>query len=436
MNNIVDIETIIENEIDHNNYIETLLSALLKYNIITIKEYDQIIFKFLNLLSIKIKKYTGELTSSVPIVVAKNINSSNMWIVSLYLKKFSIKKNIELLIDNDINDLYNLGKKELDSCISKTKFFYKITILNNLITTDNYFYNSTLKDGIEGFFKIYNPDYDSENVPITVDYEAYLERPKLKGIEFIKKYLEYINCENIFCKQFNFQKINKLLKKIYPNYEDIPINIFEHILTTTIILEYLKMDVFELNIFNLDISYLYTEYNTNSKEYSNRLNIAYNTLKEKLKLDIKTINYMDKCSKSIIKKIIYFTKTDNLEVLLGQKEITQIEYVMKSKMNDNKYREILNLLNQSNIDEKVDIIKNNVDSLYDIIDIFENVDFKSEEIFKIFDGFQIVELMVLKKWYSDKTNSIIFSELNRFIYTKSIEEQKIINDNYNFIVII
>ena len=41
--------------------------------------------------------------------------------------------------------------------------------------------------------------------------------------------------------------------------------------------------------------------------------------------------------------------------------------------------------------------------LYDIIDIFENVDYKSEEIFKIFDGFQIVELMVLKKWFSDLT---------------------------------
>lgn len=436
MNNIVDIETIIKNEIDNNNYIETLLSSLLKYDLITIEDYEQITFKFLNLLSIKIKKYTGELTSSVPIAVARNINDSNMWTIGLYLKKFSIKKNIQLLIDYDINKLYNLGKQELDNSISKTKFFYKMIVLNNLIITENYFYNSTLKDGIDGFFKIYNPDYDSKNISITVDYEVFLERPKFKGIEFIKKYLEYINCENVFCKQFDFQKINKLLKKIYFNYEDMPINIFEHILTISIILEYLKKDIFELDIFSLDVSYLYTDYNTNSKDYSDGLNIAYNTLKEKLKLDIKTINYMDKCSKTIIKKIIYFTKTDNLEILLGQKEITQIEYVMKPKMDDNKYREILNLLNQSNIDEKVDIIKNNVDSLYDIIDIFENVDFKSEEIFKIFDNFQIAELMVLKKWYSDKTNSIIFSELNRFIYTKSIEEQKIINDNYNYIVII
>lgn len=199
MCNLIDIETIIKNEIDENNYMDTFLSSLVNHNVISLDEYEQIILNLLKLLEIKIKKYTGELTSSVTISTAQNINTSNMWTISLVLKNNNVKKNIDTLLYDDIIKTYNYGKEKLIALISKTQFFYNVVFLN----TDNYFYNATLKDGIKCFFELYNFDYDSENICITVDYDSYLERSKLKGIEFIKKYLEYINYENIFCNQFN-----------------------------------------------------------------------------------------------------------------------------------------------------------------------------------------------------------------------------------------
>ena len=77
--------------------------------------------------------------------------------------------------------------------------FYNTIFKNNLIKTNNYFYNTTLKEGIKAFFKIYNFSYDACNINITADYEP-LNRPNLYGIEFISKYLEYINYENIFVR--------------------------------------------------------------------------------------------------------------------------------------------------------------------------------------------------------------------------------------------
>lgn len=86
MNNIIDIEKLIEEEIDTNNYIESLLNLSIKYKYITNEQRDNIIYKFLMIISKTIKLYTGQLTSSVPISLFKNISNSNMYIVSLYLK--------------------------------------------------------------------------------------------------------------------------------------------------------------------------------------------------------------------------------------------------------------------------------------------------------------------------------------------------------------
>ena len=76
--------------------------------------------------------------------------------------------------------------------------FYNTIFLNNITEIDNYFYNATLKDGIKGFFKLYNYSYDAHTITISVDYETCIGRPNLYGMEFINKYLEFINYENIF----------------------------------------------------------------------------------------------------------------------------------------------------------------------------------------------------------------------------------------------
>lgn len=92
-------------------------------------------------------------------------------------------------------------------------------------------------------------------------------------------------------------------------------------------------------------------------------------------------------------------------------------------------------MRNSESDDRVSIIKNNISSLFDIIEIFESADFTERELFEIFSRFQIIELMVLKKWYSYNTdNEMISKELNSFIRTKSYKEQKLINSNYENIV--
>lgn len=315
MNYIVNIEMVIKNEIDKNNYFESLLLTLLKYEIISDEEYQTIILNTLTLLAKKIKQYTGGLTSSVPISSAKNINMSNIYILELGLKNKTMKDQINLL--KDINYLYQCGKEKLNDLYNKTKLFYKTIFLNNLINTNNYNYNSTLKDGISSFFKIYNSEYDAHNIFINVDYEVFNERINLHGIEFINKYLEYINYENIFCQKFS--NIDLLLKRIYVNYEELQINIFENVFTVIILLQYLNKNIFDLNNFEINVNKLYKDYKKDEYLYKNNLMLAFLNIKNILSLNEKVNKYLDKNSKIIIKNIILVTKNKGLEKLLGFK---------------------------------------------------------------------------------------------------------------------
>lgn len=425
MNNLIDINTLLKDDID-NNYIESLLNSLKKHELITVTDYENIIMKLIQLLSFQIKRYTGDMTSSVPISVAKNLNASNLWIIGFYLKDKSIDESIDNLINKDINYLFECSKKKLNLIINKTKMFYNTIFLNNIIEIDNYFYNATLKDGIKGFFKLYNYSYDAHTITISVDYETCIGRPNLYGIEFINKYLEFINYENIFCNKFN--NIDKMLQKIYNKYQDMPINIFENVLIMSVVLEYFNKNNFDLDVL-IDVEKLYAEFSENEDLYVQNLNYSYNKLITKMNISGKMKEYIDKCFEKILKKIVLATKCGNLELLLGYQENKYIDYYVNNNLDNHKFNDLIKNCGINSIANK------EINSIYDVIEIFNELNEKELEL--ILSKLQTIELLILKKYYSDTLeNEYVEKQLNRVIMLKNPREQEIIYNNYKYINII
>ena len=376
----------IEFIIDKNNYIESLLEYGLNNNLISQNEYDFIINKIIELLEFKVKKYTAGLTNSILIRELKSINISNLYVLGLYLKNRLIEESIIILLSEDIIELYTKSRKELEKRIEKIKLFYNVVVLNNLVNTDNYFYNATLKQGIKGFFKLYNPDYMAYNINITVDYELFLFRPNSKGIEFIEEYLKYINIENIFCQKFDYVLSNK----------DLPISIYEMVFTKAII------------------------ENTNGFDRNSLLK-AYQKLKEEKKLNNE---YYDNSAVIIIDKIIFNYKNNTLEQI--EKKIM---YKPNPKMNTLKYMQLIDELTN---DMNGDAIINNISSILDLIDIFDSFNIPTIELNKIFNSLNLVEIMVLKNYYS-LCDSYIIKELDNYILHN--KNKIIILNNYKNIII-
>jgi len=89
-------------------------------------------------------------------------------------------------------------------------------------------------DGINGFFKLYYPDFSAHEIHITADYQVYNHLPKLAGIEFIHAYLKALYYENQFCLNFMPDDIHNLLCGYENNYQELLINIYGQVLTASI----------------------------------------------------------------------------------------------------------------------------------------------------------------------------------------------------------
>lgn len=281
-------------------------------NLLSDKELEIIKLKLLYLLKYKINKYNNNLVSSISYNEAVNINNSNYYVIKLYLSNKTINEQRDILLNNDIIDIYNKSNDNIIRLFNKTKLFYNTIFKNNMINTKNYYYNSTLYEGIDVFFKKYNYSYDSTNYIITVDYNTYILRSNYLGIEFINDYLIKINYENIFCNKFN--NIDNLLIKLYSNYIDLPINIFEIVLTKVIILEYLNKNIYKLDS-NIEVNILYNDYK-NIDNYILKLNKCYDKVINNLKLNKDTYNYLLLCKKDIINNIVFHTKNNTLDMIV------------------------------------------------------------------------------------------------------------------------
>lgn len=209
---------------------------------------------------------------------------------------------------------------------------------------------------------------------------------------------------------------------MFDDYENTPLNIAEIILIVIIPLEYLNKDIFELNVLDIALDILY-----NNKNLKQDLLNAYDKIKLKLNFNDKISDYFDKTITEIVNKILYSTKNKMLETLYKKKN-KEIIYYTHKKMNNKDYINLVNLLKDE--ENKVNLIIKKTTSLIDIIDLLNDVYLSNDELTQIFSKLQIIELMVIKKYYNKYINKI----LDAYISKKNNREKKIIN-NYQFVVI-
>ena len=107
-------------------------------------------------------------------------------------------------------------------------------ILANLFQMPNHFYALTIREGINGFFKLYDPEFAAQRIHITADYPIYPGRPKAEGIVFIERYLRAIEAENDFLTHFSPANVDRLLCAMGSDYRSAPVNLFGPVLAAAL----------------------------------------------------------------------------------------------------------------------------------------------------------------------------------------------------------
>ena len=236
MNEIEVISKIKREKLDEKNYFKTLIEEAYKNQMITDDEILNLQAKLLCLLDERVYKYTRNYSSSIRREILQDISDSNIYTIGIYLKSFSNPDDaLKTIKGKEIEESYKIGRKKIDKMLKVVRLMY-IKVRQNMLNTDNEIYNDTIIGGIEGFLKIYDPDFKAHDMKITADYPLYNNLiGKLEGVEFIEEYLKSLYYENEFCNMFPEKEIEKILYEYPSDYKNLVVNIFQIILKNVII---------------------------------------------------------------------------------------------------------------------------------------------------------------------------------------------------------
>ena len=174
---------------------------------------------------------TDGASSSIRIEQAQELLLSVFYTAGLALKACDIADEAALrLATEPFRNIYSDGEKIIKKKLASAHMLHR-QVSKNLFSTKNVFYASTLIDGIKGFFKLYNPKFGAHETHITADYPTFIPVNDLTGIEFIEKYLEYLDLENRFLLCFDPKAVDAMLFRFDEGYDELVLNLFEQVLT-------------------------------------------------------------------------------------------------------------------------------------------------------------------------------------------------------------
>ena len=326
MNEIEVISKIKREKLDERNYFKTLIEAAFEEQMIIEDDIVNFQMQILQLMDEIVYKYNGVDSSSIRKEIMEDISNSNIYTISIYLKSFrNPDEAIKSIKEQGLEIAYQEGRKKIDKMLNIIRLMY-IKVKQNKLNIENATYNDTIIGGIQGFLKIYNPDFKAQDMKITADYPLYNNLiGKLEGVEFIKEYLSSIYLENLFCKKFSEEKIKYLLYVYSQDYKELIINIFEIVLLEVIACKLVKRDVQDLSISIAELNEIYLMLeNKDKSEIENIINLVYKEICNELILDNEELQrYIKKNLSSVVEIITNAVKQKTLDKVFIQQKFVE-----------------------------------------------------------------------------------------------------------------
>jgi len=406
MNSIEKISRIDKSNLNEEFYFRSLIEEAVHLKMLTEKDVERIQYECFELLARKTESYTRGESSSIRVETAEKIMNSNLYTIGIWLKSFnSADDAVQELNETKISDLCEKGRKRIETKL-KSAHHIHMMVMKNLVNTKNYTYNATIIEGISGFFKIYNPDYEAQEIHITADYPLSNPVESLAGIEFVLKYLECIYYENMFCSFFSPDDIHHLLSGYAEDYCDLIINIYDHVLTVAI-----GCKVAETFAANLNITHVQRKYITrilsgkSDDEISMIILKANRELQEELSINnIYLKHYIENSLAKVISEVINAVQLNTIEKVFVEKKYPELNdkiyFLFGEKMDDEKYRSIVDEITQCRfLSDKILIIKNKISSLADLEDLLVDVELSEHEITAVIKELKAEEIAALAKYH-------------------------------------
>lgn len=404
MNSLTKQYLIKSENLSEAHYFQSFLQEACRLNLLKRSELEDIEMQCLQFLAKQTNRYTFGDSSSVKIETAQGILESIFYTMGIYLKSFQdIDAALEELKQSPVTLLYQKGRKLIEAKFKDAGIMLS-SIQNHCMFTENIAYNETIKTGIPIFFDKYDADFAAQDSPGSIDYPLCNDKYDLTGIEYLYNYLQKLDLENEFCRNFSEQDITNLLQGFNEQYQDLLIDIFQLVLTNAIGLVLLNKNVLKLDITPSYLNKLKLKFVNLSKDQINSvLQEASLKLISELNISNKHLqNYILDALMNITVGIKTASENNALEsVFINSKENigkNNLKFEEGPKLDDELFRKITEEIRECRfVSDKTAIIKRKIHSISDLTDVFVADCIFNEEFDEIFRCFGNMELALLTK---------------------------------------
>lgn len=426
----------LEHNFSEDHFFKDLLVACYEKKLLADTILKRISYERLELLRTQLKYYTKDESSSVMVEVAENLLEGIDYTISFYLKTFNtLELIIEELKNNSLLNMLKTGRVLIKDSVEESKKLLE-DILKNKLKINNYSYDDTIDHGIPLFFKEYEYFFTPHEGSGSIDYQLYMDNMNYKGIEYIRNYLKILSLENEFCNNFDVYEINELLKGYDNKSEELLINVFELVLINSLGLIICGKSLNSLNINTADRELIKSKLEKLSAE-----KLQEEVLKcsdkcfEILSIEnTDLVNYIRKSAIKLTEWINESIKINKLEsVFISFKEIKDdefIEYIDGKKLSNTAFKNLSEEIRECcSIQNKIKLIKNNVKSLEDLIDILNAECLFEDEFMQLFKSLSKPHIILLAKHISDfgfnnEYEKEWYHEFKKYLLSLSEEDQK------------
>lgn len=407
MDNLKKIVRINAENLSQENYFESLLEEACQQKMLNEGDFKRIQTELLALVSWKTRCYTSGDSSSVPIELARHIMRSNLYTIGIRLKNCSDPDTAaEALKLFSIEELYREGRSRIGILLKTAMHLHRMAV-EGLAPIDNEYYCATVRDGVKGFFKLYDADYGAQEIHITVDYPLCHPVEDLTGVEYIIEYLNRIIQENRFMGLFPSEAVRRMLYGYHKNYGRLVLNLYEQVLISATGCMLAGNDPRGLSVTRGQTKELEAIWIMKSKEEVEALvTDAGVRLVEEMSVRNENLRSYLRASLPCAAVNIYCgIERLTLEKVLVEAQIPElaasIRFASGKRMEDEKYRKVLDEVMQCRSKkEKAAVIKKRLHSLDDLEDILMDAELDEEEAAAVFKILGPAELAELAKRYA------------------------------------
>jgi hypothetical protein len=321
--------------------------------------------------------------------------------MGVYLKSIpNMEDKINLLKAEEMANLFYSGMDLTESLVKNAKVLLD-KLRSDGMKINNYAYQDTISTGLSEFFHDYNIEFHAYDIPCSIDYPLCRNITNLLGVEFIYEYLNRLTMEQSLLRNFQEDRVNKLLKGYDKESEHMLLNLFELVLTNAIGCELLEKDILELNITQEERLWLQSRWKgLNTGEIKIKLEDALKEVSRKLKFDKDTIIYSQTVLFQIAVRFHHNLETGTLDKLLlsfTERDTGDEVLIDNNGMADEMLRKVIDEIRGCRlVYHKVQIIHNNVRSIRDMEALLEEC-FYEEEYVEVYGLLSEAERCILKK---------------------------------------